>query len=89
MGPWSGHEMARRRGVHQSFANDIKNEVSSLSVNDCEQPRTRQYTTKHGTEATMHVEKTSAPYLTGSSAETAASFGGMMARIHDRHSPSH
>lgn len=60
-GKWSGREIGRRCGVSHDFAEKLKAAAeassASLSSDDSEKQTPRTYTTKHGTEATMHVEK--------------------------------
>lgn len=54
---WSNKEIARRCGVNASLVDDMRK--ASLPLNGSEEPKPtpRTFTTKHGTEATMHVEK--------------------------------
>ena len=68
---WSDREIARRAGVSNNFASDLR---KSLSFNDSE-PRT--YTTKHGTVATMstaNIGKPSAPPVVMPSSEPVHSY---------------
>jgi hypothetical protein len=51
---WSNAEIARRCGVGHQLANDLR---LSLAESASEKKPSRTYTTKHGTKATMKVEK--------------------------------
>lgn len=55
---WADREIARRCGVGHQMVGELRASLRpSLAESSSEKPIERTYTTKHGTEATMHVEK--------------------------------
>jgi hypothetical protein len=48
---WSNVEVSKRCSVSEAFVRSLRTKRS-----ETEQPAARQYTTKHGTQATMHTE---------------------------------